>query len=671
MKTSRAFGLATLVAAGSAFVAFNPGSLALAAGLAQPVEPIAPAPAPVATPSDPAAPAAMAVPCFVRAVQGKVQVRDKPGAPLRKVEVGMVLGEGAELFTLAKSAVQIQIGAGQIFTVDFNTRVILREVINKSGTEKTSIDMPYGRITFDVTSTQVANDVTITAPDATLAVKGTSGGLQSRPGFGPLAFGGVLNKGLFDVKYDNRIVASITGSESSSGDSPDPASFERTSQFVDSAAGSSRETSEVEAIQTQGFSSPIINTTPAPRTVNADNDIIKPDGTLFGETFLDLGTNGSTLVGRDLFFNTRRVRTPISGVQGVVQGATILVNTSGQRTLLIVDNVASGNGNTPTFRTLNLDNPNAFSYTTIGSVPPVAGGFGGFTTFTFFGLGAIENRLFAGGVDSNFSHGIFELDLGNLNNLSPVGSVGVNLVTGLDAQLQPAMAAAPGRGTVFVIGTPNNTGGGGPSTPNWVLYEVNPISGSVVNTRSTNGANGDDFANQPTTTGSTNLSFNDVQVISGMAYVNGTLVMSGFTNTGRAVTIYYNPDATNAAGDPTVRVIDGSVTGFGSTTLATSTQLLSNNAGRNSTPEFAQIAALATRSLAQAQVESSDVLDIKPEKQPLGASNSRALRKGEFKGQFENKNIKAIKDSAPARPTTPPLARERVRERVAEVRDMN
>ncbi len=638
MKKTRAFGLASLVAAGSAFIACTPGSLIAAAGLIQPATPVAPAVTPAApAPADAAATTpAKDVPIFVRAVQGKVQVREKPGTPLKKVDVGMVLSQGAELYTATKSAVQIQIGAGQIFTVDFNTRVILREVVNASGTEKTSIDMPYGRITFDVTSTQVANDVTITAPDATLAVKGTSGGLQSRPGFGTTAFGGVLNKGLFDVQYDSRVVASITGSETSSAKDPSPASFERQNQFVDTAADSSRETSETQALQTQGISSPIINTTPAPRVVNADNDIVKPDGTLFGDTFLDLGSNGSQVLNRDLFGNQRRVRTFVSGVQGLVQGATVIVGLDGQRTLLIVDNVFSANGNTPTLRALSLDNPSATSYTTVGSVPPVAGGFGGFTSYTFFGLGAIENRLFAGGVDSNFNSGIYELNVGDLGNIHSIGNFTTSLITGIDAQLQPAMATAPNRGTVFVIGTPNGNGGGGPPPVNpWVLYEVNPISGTIVNTRSTDAAGGNDFASQPSTQATPGLTFNDVQVISGMAYVNGILVMSGLTSGGRTVTVYYNPDAANTASDPTVRVIDGSAGAFASGALATESPLISlsaNSGGQNL--QLAQIVASAGRPLQNLnRAAASRDLSVKSEKDTFSATHRVRLdRSGDVKG---------------------------------------
>ena len=633
MKTTRSFGLASLVAAGAALMACNPGSLAAAAGLVQPVSNvmpvIAPAPADIATPEP-----SKDVPIFVRAVQGKVQVREKPGSPLKKVGVGMVLAQGAELYTATKSAVQIQVGAGQIFTVDFNTRVILREIVNKAGTEKTSIDMPYGRITFDVTSTQVANDVTITAPDATLAVKGTSGGLQSRPGFGTIAFGGVLNKGLFDIKYESRIVASITGSESSSASSPAPASFERKSQFVDSAAGSSRETSETEALQSQGISSPIINTTPAPRLVNADNDNVKPDGTLFGDTFLDLGTNGGQVLGRDLFFNSRRVRTSVSGVQGLVQGATVIVGLQGQRTLLIVDNVVSANGNTPTLRALNLDNPSSSSYTTVGSLPPTAGGFGGFTSYTFFGLGSIDNRLFAGGVDNSFTSGIYELNVGDLNNIHAIGNFTTNLVAGIDAQLQPAMATAPGRGTVFVIGTPNGSGSSGtPSVNSWVLYEVNPISGSVVNTRSTDSP-GNDFSSQPSTQATAGLTFNSVQVISGMAYVNGILVMSGLTSGGQAVTVYYNPDATNSATDPTVRVIDGSAGAFAAGALATESPLTSNDATGGQKLQLVQIAASAGRPLLNVnRAPESRALSIVSEKETFPTlQRVRLDRTGDVKG---------------------------------------
>lgn len=527
--------------------------VSLAAGTVQPVETAAAA----------ATSAASAVPIFVRAVEGKVHFRERAGGALKKVEIGTVLPEGGEVLTGLKSIVQIQIGAGQVFTVDANSRIILREVVNLKGTEKTSIDMPYGRITFDVTSTQVSNDVKITAPDATLAVKGTSGGLSSRPGFEPLAFGGTLNRGLFDVTYDNKITASISGSESSSGDAPAPAELVKTQQFVDPGDSNGRDEQESQALQDQGVASNLLLNTPNNRVLGNEQGIFKPDGTLFGETFLELTSNGTAAVRRDLFGNVRAELTSLSGITGVFQGGTTYqLAGNSHRTLLVVDNVFGVNGNTAYIRSLNLSNPGS-GYQTVGQVEPTPN-FGGFDQYTLYGLGVIENRLFSSGTGPGLQQGqIFELFVGDFGIAnSPFGGPQqqpISTVMGLNTQLENAMAAAPGRGTLFVIGSaPNQTAPGG---RDWTLYEVNPISATVVQTRTSAGAS-TDFVNQSGTLSTPGFNFGLMSVITGMAWVDGTLVLSGKTIFNQNVTVYYSPDATNSPGDPRVRIVDGSGTSF-------------------------------------------------------------------------------------------------------------
>lgn len=544
------------MAAGVGVFMLSASGVSLAAGTVQPVET-------AAASSAAATPAASAVPIFVRAVEGKVHFRERAGGALKKVEIGTVLPEGGEVLTGLKSIVQIQIGAGQVFTVDANSRIILREVVNLQGTEKTSIDMPYGRITFDVTSTQVSNDVKITAPDATLAVKGTSGGLSSRPGFEPLAFGGTLNRGLFDVTYDNKITASISGSESSSGDAPSPAELVKTQAFVDPGDSNARDEQETQAIQDQGVASNLLLNTPNNRVLGNEQGIFRPDGILFGETFLELTGNGSTMVRRDLFGNVRPELTSLSGITGVFQGGTTYqLSSNSHRTLLVVDNVFGVNGNTAYIRSLNLSNPGS-GYQTVGQIEPTPT-FGGFDQYTLYGLGVIENRLFSSGTGPGLQQGqIFELFVGDFGYAnSPFGGPQqqpISTVLGLNTQLENAMAAAPGRGTLFVIGSAPNAGA--PGGRDWTLYEVNPISATVVQTRTSAGAS-TDFANQSGTLSTPGFNFGLMSVITGMAWVDGTLVLSGKTIFNQNVTVYYSPDATNSPGDPRVRIVDGSGTAF-------------------------------------------------------------------------------------------------------------
>ncbi|MBL8758089.1 MAG: FecR domain-containing protein, partial [Phycisphaerae bacterium] len=123
---------------------------------------------PAATP-----PASAATQASIVAFEGKVRYRlgaDKEWLPAK---VGAILAEGAEVETGLRSAIQIRIGTGQVLTIDRASRVAIREAIARAGTEKTTVDLPYGRVKFEVSSASVANDVKIQAPDATLAVKGT------------------------------------------------------------------------------------------------------------------------------------------------------------------------------------------------------------------------------------------------------------------------------------------------------------------------------------------------------------------------------------------------------------------------------------------------------------------------------------------------------------------
>lgn len=556
----------SVAAALSAAVLLITCGTSMGAGLALRKQP-APA-APESTPSTTAPEGTVVqtkeVPIFVRAVQGTVFFKEQEGAPLKKCDVGTVLPAGAIIMTGTKGMVQIQVGAGQIFTVDFKSQVKLREVININGTEKTSIDMPFGRIAFDVTSTQVANDVKITAPDATLAVKGTSGSLESRAGFEPKATGGMLNKGRFDVIYDNKIAAVITGSEKSTGNKPSPADLERGKHQVDTGPDRARDDQEQQALQDQGVSSPVNNNTPSSRLVASDSGIFKPTGTLFGETYGDLGESGTSLVERDVFGNVRPAIASITGVQGVIQGGTVVIDPqSGERVLVVIDNVFGPNGNTPTFRSLNLTQ-NQTSYHTLGSIAPTPN-FGGFDSYTLYGIGMIEGRLFSQGVGPQFEQGqIFEITAGSYGQGGTPGTASISQIMSVNAQLQPALAAAPSRGSLFVIGTPNNFGGAGPSGQ-WVLYELNPVTQQIVTTHSSTGPRGDEFANQTGTVATPGFSFAIVQQITGMSYANGVLVLSGRTIYNQPVTIYYNPDATNSPSDPTVRIVDGYSTAFSGT----------------------------------------------------------------------------------------------------------
>jgi hypothetical protein len=211
----------------------TPGSVAAAAGTTQPT-----------TANTDVTP----TPIIVREVKGKVGYRLKADGKTQPAKVGDVLTEGTVLFLGADGLVKVQVGMGQLFTIDRLSKVELREAINAAGKERTTLDVTYGRVDFKVTSGAIANDVQIATPDSTLAIKGTEGGVEVVAGQPTLAYGGRLNRGRFIVSYPGRAVANITSSEQSDAKTPDPARKADLDQYVEIGDGLSRYGDEFEFV---------------------------------------------------------------------------------------------------------------------------------------------------------------------------------------------------------------------------------------------------------------------------------------------------------------------------------------------------------------------------------------------------------------------------------------
>ncbi|MFN0011224.1 MAG: FecR domain-containing protein [Phycisphaerales bacterium] len=223
-------------------LATGPLALAVIAGSAWAWQPDQPA----AQPSTPA-PAADAVdqtatetPIFIVGLKGNVGYKAEGETKYTPAKAGAVLRMGYEIATAANSMVQIQVGAGQRFTIDRVTKVIITEAIAKPGLEQTVIDLPYGRVNFDVTSARLANDVKIMAPDATLAISGTEGGMEVCAGRPTRSYGGTLNKGRIDVRNRAGTLATLTGNEETDVDNPNPALNSFSDGFVEINDGNAR-----------------------------------------------------------------------------------------------------------------------------------------------------------------------------------------------------------------------------------------------------------------------------------------------------------------------------------------------------------------------------------------------------------------------------------------------
>ncbi|MGD9688240.1 MAG: FecR domain-containing protein [Phycisphaerales bacterium] len=220
-----------------------PAALFAAAGAARAVQ------APGQPEAAPELPQAGKTPAVIVAFEGKVQYRLGADKEWQNATVGALLSEGAELNTGLRSAVQVKIGVGQVLTIDRISRVLLREAVARAGTEKTTVELPYGRVKFDVASATVANDVQIQAPDATLAVKGTTGLMEVTAGQPTMAMGGAENTGTIAVAYDaSGTTSEITSDEASDADNPDPAQSELTSTQLDTSDTSARSGDESQQV---------------------------------------------------------------------------------------------------------------------------------------------------------------------------------------------------------------------------------------------------------------------------------------------------------------------------------------------------------------------------------------------------------------------------------------
>ncbi|MGQ0628349.1 MAG: FecR domain-containing protein [Phycisphaerales bacterium] len=422
-------------------------SAALAAGLTAPLSQ-AGSPRPVGkqdgtTTTAPAAVAAAAgkTQCVVLDVKGNVGVIDAGGTKSKRAVKDMELSEGAVINTSHNSAIMIRIGAGQVLTIDKMTKVELRQAISDAGTDKTVVDLPYGRVKFNISSTEVANSVQIVAPDATLAVKGTEGLIDSTPGFPTVASGAETNTGRFSVTNAAGVSGDVTGDQTATSDNPAPAAVAESDVTLDTGAAQARDgdESEVVARATGGGDAPVLtigSTPPPPPPVPQMNpQFFIDDGsrTQSGPSLVRLNDDGT--------FTTVRSGGAFAGSfdPGVVAHAGLALQTNAstgaRRVLRLEWDPDSG------YRLLSLDLADPASvFTSLSSNSQSAP--------TLFGLGTIGPRIFSIGRpsqgDSTLETRIYEFDLANNQALArmhlPMQDVGRDL-GGLNS-----------RGTLFAFG---------------------------------------------------------------------------------------------------------------------------------------------------------------------------------------------------------------------------
>lgn len=527
-------------------------ALVMAAGRAQPADAVPPS-TPVADATPTATPPAD-VPMFVRAVEGRVGIITAPGEPITPAKVGQILKPGAEILTAPRSGIQIQVGAGQVFTIDRNSRVKLADVLAKGGTEKTNIELPYGRVTFDVTSTQFSNDVQIKAPDATLAVRGTTGGMAVDGGFPTRSFGGEFNTGRFDVKYDSGVVAKVTGQLDTSGDNPHPADIAQTKTVTDTGSKLARDKDETKRAQSSSSKSASGAQSSDSRELSVLSDRRALWGSpLEGQLFYDVGSNGTSILLRDRFGDFQILAAGLPQLNDPIAGMVVIQDPSNpaNRWIVVLQNVSSGGGTTPVLRYVNLgsNSPQWVVLTDFDGSSSFAGPAGGLPSHPQLflrGLAVVDGNLYSSGRDLAFNAP--PNDIGLIYELPTTGATAIaRMMLGIDI----SAITSSGNGTIFAMGSPVY---GSAGLGRFILLEVDPVNNFLVNGWS--GSNGA-FDNTPGTTGSAaGLGVGAINQVTGMTYIGGTLVLTGRTAGGQSITVQYNPAAANTASDPAVQRIE-------------------------------------------------------------------------------------------------------------------
>ncbi|MBC7834432.1 MAG: FecR domain-containing protein [Phycisphaerales bacterium] len=510
---------------------------------------------------------------FVIAAEGRVTYAETPEAKPVRVTKGMRLKPGGVLQTGLKSAVQIQIGAAQLITIDRLGSVTLNQLLNVGGVETTRLTMERGRLQFDVTSTVIQNDVKVQTPDATLAVKGTQGGIEVTDGFPTRAFGAERNTGVFLVTYASGTTATVTSNQETDAANPDPAENNQQSAFVDTQNAAARESDEVSVVQRSSGSgtSMTISTGISSKSTSAaaiadvdpitgepfepdappidpppidpppiDPPPVDPPPTLNKYFGYDLAQNEIVLIGSggDAVTVYEEAADQLSGFAGL----GMRIGPNGERQLVLMETAIVNQGDLDIFQVrlkgFNLDNPESPGT----ELATFSAG-----QFALQGLAGLGTRLYAEGIDilngSGGNDSIFELvpEAGNI----------VHRMTITGAEFEGGLAGAPDRGTLFVTSNFIDDAG----IDHRSLLEVDPRNNLLVDAH--------DFAESDITDATlleVPFSQEDIIQINGMAYVDGVVVYSATVLSGNESTfnvlVRYNPDAAGTASDPRVVRVD-------------------------------------------------------------------------------------------------------------------
>lgn len=235
----------------AALTSISLSALALAAPPApqqSPITPFQPTPATLA-PTASANPASASLTITIIEVHGKARVRPTPDAPWQLAVADLTLDRAALIQTSLKSSVTIRVGETQLLTIGGNSSITVSAALDESSTTQTVVNVSYGRVEFNIDSSRTANNVRIQAPDMTLGVHGTWGGIEHRGSTGTFVFGAVDNRGSFSVDWNSGKRSAFRGSETANASITDPARAEALRTTIDTSQPVARDRDEKRIVQ--------------------------------------------------------------------------------------------------------------------------------------------------------------------------------------------------------------------------------------------------------------------------------------------------------------------------------------------------------------------------------------------------------------------------------------
>lgn len=220
---------------------------------------------PAATPADPVKETPIDI--VVAGIEGakgrkpKVAYRYSDKEDWKIAKEGDKLKEGVSLFVCYYTTVHMLIGDGQHLNFDNPGNYTITDAYNDGKTDISRITMPEGKVTFNVKKVRYANDVVITTPDMTLAIKGTVGGIQCVAGQPTIAFGDVENRGRIELTLlRTRSKTVMTSNERSDSVNFDPAARLARASGVETATDSAREGNETRIMKrTEGSTQAVLD----------------------------------------------------------------------------------------------------------------------------------------------------------------------------------------------------------------------------------------------------------------------------------------------------------------------------------------------------------------------------------------------------------------------------